>query len=389
MFKSGMPVHGDDFIDRKEHLKKFNTFIKNDQHIMIKAPRRYGKTSLILQIFENYKYKKIYIDVKRATSLKSLAEQIINEAYKIAGVNGVISKAKDSISALFKQLRGSLKIDLEIAELTIETLEKNEKNQLSQEEFFFYAVDLVQKIAKKQDINIKFAFDEFQDILTISEKKILDKLRSVIQHHENVTYIFLGSIESIMNSIFSSKTSPFFHFTRVIELDGLETKEVKEYCKNFFSSKGIEYDMFLNEVIEYLNGHPYYTMKTLQSCYFEVLDTNSKKITKQNCMNALTTALFETKPYLEEVIEKIKQKKHHFSVIWHLANNQKNSSIDSTTLYKTYKSLENMGYIKKVGKGEYRINDIFLKILLMQNSDLKLLQNRVEFYGLPQSNGAK
>lgn len=183
MFKSGMPVHGKDFIDRKEHVKKFNTFIENNQHIMIKAPRRYGKTSLILQIFEKYKYDKIYIDVKRATSLKSLAEQIINEAYKFAGVNSIISKAKDSISSLFRQLKGSVKIDLEIAELTIETLEKNEKNQLAEEEFFLYAVDLVEKIANRQNINIKFAFDEFQDILAISSAKILDRLRGVIQHH--------------------------------------------------------------------------------------------------------------------------------------------------------------------------------------------------------------
>lgn len=384
MFKSGMPVHGKDFIDRKEHLKKFNTFIKNNQHIMIKAPRRYGKTSLILQIFEMYKYDKIYIDVKRATSLKSLAEQIINEAYKIAGVSGIISKAKDSISNLFKQLKGSLKIDLELAELTIETLEKNEKNQLSEEEFFLYAVDLVEKIASKK--NIKFAFDEFQDILSISDEKILDKLRSVIQHHKNVTYIFLGNIESIMNRIFSSKSSPFFHFTRIIELDGLDREEVKEHCKNFFTSKGIKYDKFLNEIIDYLEGHPYYTMKTLQSCYFEALDKNSNTITKQNCIDALTIALFETKPYLEEVIEKIKQKKYHFSVIWHLANEAKNKSINSTILYKTYKSLENMGYIKKLDKGKYKINDIFLKILLRQNSDIKLLENKVEFYGLKSNN---
>lgn len=382
MFKSGMPVYGKDFIDRKEHLKKFNTFIKNNQHIMIKAPRRFGKTSLVLEVFETYKYDKIYIDVKRATSLKSLAEQIINEAYSIAGIRGIVSKAKESISSLFKQLKGSLSIGIEIAELTIETLEKNEKNQLSQEEFFLYAVDLVEKIAKKQNKSIKFAFDEFQDILTISDEKILDKLRSVIQHHKNVTYIFLGSIESIMNRIFSSKTSPFFHFARIIELGGLDTKEIKEYCKDFFTSKKIDYHKLLDGIVEYLDGHPYYTMKTLQSCYFEALDNSSDTITKQNCIDALTISLVEAKPYLEEIIEKIKQKKHHFSVIWHLANGLKNTSLDSATLYKTYTSLENMGHVKKIDKGEYIINDIFLKILLQQKSDIKLLENRVEFYGL-------
>jgi len=50
MFKSGMPVYEKDFIDRKQHILKFNTYINNNQHIMIKAPIRYGKTSLIVHL---------------------------------------------------------------------------------------------------------------------------------------------------------------------------------------------------------------------------------------------------------------------------------------------------------------------------------------------------
>ncbi len=382
MFHSGMPVYGSDFIDRKQHLAKFNTFIKNNQHIMIKAPRRYGKTSLVVHLFELHQYNKIYVDIKRATSLQSLAEQIINEAYKFVGVEGIIQKAKESISHLFKQLKTTLTIDITVAELTIETLEKNEKQLLDEVEFFLYAVDLVEIIAKKQNINIKFAFDEFQDILNIADKKILDQLRSVIQHHRNVTYIFLGSIESVMNKIFSSKASPFFHFARIIALDGLNIEELKVFCEEFFVKQQISYDQFLFSVIDYLEGHPFYTMKTLQSVYYKVLEEDKDTIQKDDCIEALTIALFETKSYLDEVLEKIKQKKHHHSVIWHLANGKKNKTIDSPTLYKTYKSLEDMGYIKKRERGEYYITDIFLKILLQQNSDIALIEEKIEFSGL-------
>ena len=382
MFKSGMPVYGKDFIDRKQHIIKFNTFVKNNQHIMIKAPRRYGKTSLVIHLFDLHKYNKIYVDLKRATSLQALAEQIIDEIYKYAGIDSIVSKAKDSISNLFKQLKGTLKIDIKIAEITIETLEKNEKKQIDEVEFFLYSIELVEIIAKKQNINIKFAFDEFQDILMITNKNILDKLRSVIQHHQNVTYIFLGSIESIMNKIFSSKSSPFFHFVRIIELDGLDTNELKDFCRDFFNNQEITYDEFLFDMIDYLKGHPYYTIKTLQSVYYKILEENKNNITKNDCIKALTVALFETKSYLEEIIEKIKQKKHHYSVIWHLANNSKDTSIDSLTLYKTYKSLKDMGYIKKLDRGEYIITDIFLKILLQQKNDIKFIEEKVEFYNL-------
>jgi len=383
MFKSGMPVKGDDFIDRIDHLKMFKTYIDNNQHIMIKAPRRFGKTSLVVQLFSLNDYKTIYVDIKRATTLRALSEQIIDEAYALAGFRGIIQKTKESITSLLKQLRASVKIDMSIVEVTIETLEKNEKNQIDEVEFFLYALDLVEKIAIEQGVNIKFAMDEFQDILGIAKPKILDQMRSVIQHHQNVTYIFLGSIESIMNKIFSSKSSAFFHFARIIELGGLNINELSNYSKTFFTQHSMSFDDSLDTLIGYLEGHPYYSIKTLQTLYYKTLDSSSKIITQEDCINALRVGVYEAKSYIEEVIEKIKSKKHHHAIIWGLANGVKIKNIDSPTLYKTYKSLEDMGYIKKQDRGEYSITDIFLKLLLQQNNDTALtLENEINFVGL-------
>jgi len=378
-----MPVKGDDFIDRIDHLKVFKTYIDNNQHIMIKAPRRFGKTSLVVHLFSLHDYKTIYVDIKRATTLRSLAEQIIEEAYALAGFKGIIQRTKESIATLLKQLRASVKIDISILEVTVETLEKNEKNQIDEVELFLYALDLVEKIAQEQGINIKFAMDEFQDILGIAKPKILDQMRSVIQHHQNVTYIFLGSIESIMDKIFSSKSSAFFHFARIIDLGGLDIDELSTYTKKFFSQHAMLFDESLDILIGYLEGHPYYSIKTLQTLYYKTLDRTSKTITAEDCINALRLSVYEAKSYIEEVIEKIKSKKHHHAIIWGLANAVKVKNIDSPTLYKTYKSLEEMGYIKKQDRGEYIITDIFLKLLLQQNSDTALtLENEITFVGL-------
>jgi AAA+ ATPase superfamily predicted ATPase len=377
-----MPVKGDDFIDRVKHLKSFKAYIDSNQHIMIKAPRRFGKTSLIVQLFEISDYKKIYIDIKRSPSLQKLSEQIIDKAYSLAGFTGIIQKTKESISGLLKELRASLKIDIEIAQITIETLERNEKSQIDESEFFLYALDLVEKIAKSQGVNIKFAMDEFQDILDIADVKILDKMRSIMQHHECVTYIFLGSIESVMNKIFSSKSSAFFHFARIIDLGGLDCNELLAYSQEFFTKHGISYDDSLENLITFLEGHPYYSVKTLQTIYYRAIE-EGKSITKTECTEALKIAIYETKSYLEEIIEKLKQKKHHYAVLWSLANGIKNKNIDAPTLYKTYKSLEDMGYIKKESRGEYIITDIFLKILLQQNNDAAFtLAGEIEFVGL-------
>ena len=50
--------------------------------------------------------------------------------------------------------------------------------------------------------------------------KGLDRqLRAIIQHHKNVNYAFLGSMESMMRDIFEKKNSAFYHFGQLITLD--------------------------------------------------------------------------------------------------------------------------------------------------------------------------
>lgn len=61
-------------------------------------------------------------------------------------------------------------------------------------------------------------FDEFQEIKRIGDN--LDRfLRSVIQHHKNINYVFLGSQESLIREIFEKKKSPFYHFGYLLPLE--------------------------------------------------------------------------------------------------------------------------------------------------------------------------
>ncbi len=372
MFKSGSPVKGKDFIDRKKHLPLFKAYLDNNQHIMIKAPRRFGKTSLIKQIFEHEKnYEFIYIDIRLATSIDTLAHQILNKAYKIVKIENFIRNVKESLYDLLQSIK---KVQItDIAELSIDYVTK----ESSGIELFIHALDSVNKIAASKGINIKIIFDEFQDIINLYDKTILETIRSVAQHHENLTYVFLGSIESIMSEIFESKSSAFFHFANVIHLQGLDQGELLSYTLEQFNTNKITYDKeALFKTIEFLEGHPEYSSKVLQTLYIEAL-LEQKKITYEDCIDAISFRVIENRAYLDEIISKVKQKKYHFEELYKIANDEK-SSLNSATLYNTRFSLENMGLIVKVKKGKYKVIDIFLKILLQQkDSELLALENRV------------
>ncbi len=372
MFKTGSPVKGNDFIDRKKHLPIFKAYLENNQHVMIKAPRRFGKTSLIKQVFEHEKsFHYIYVDLRRATNLTSLANQILEKAYSFAGVENFMEQFKKSITGLLKTIQ-SIKID-DIGEITLKHLE----NGITDErEYFLHSLDVVEKISSKKELNIKFVLDEFQDILRISDDFILEQMRSVIQHHEAVTYVFLGSIESIMTNIFSSKASPFFLFARIMSLDGLDIDELYDYTKEVFDKQNIKYDDSLLKMLQFLQGHPDYSAQVLQALYYKGIVEELKMIDYDISLEVLTQVILENRAYLEELISKTKQKKHHYEVLHSIANGY-SVELNSKSLYNIHSSLEEMGLIKNIQRGQYAINDIFLEVLLQQKDEGLLLEEQI------------
>ena len=64
-FSYGSVVSGDYFFDRSEEVKQIKTDLKNGNNLILYAPRKFGKTSLVnkvLEELENEKYNTVYLD---------------------------------------------------------------------------------------------------------------------------------------------------------------------------------------------------------------------------------------------------------------------------------------------------------------------------------------
>ena len=97
--------------------------------------------------------------------------------------------------------------------------------------------------------------DEFQDIFRIG--KGLDRqLRAIIQHHKNVNYAFLGSMESMMRDIFEKKNSAFYHFGQLITLDKIPYDDFYNYLIKGFSDK-CQNNNRLSVNMDYLHRVPF------------------------------------------------------------------------------------------------------------------------------------
>ncbi len=85
LFPAGKPVSGNMLIGRKTLLTELTQILAIGQSIVLIAPRRYGKTSIALEILNQFKTKDWFIseiDIFNITDKQNFSEKIIESCLK-------------------------------------------------------------------------------------------------------------------------------------------------------------------------------------------------------------------------------------------------------------------------------------------------------------------
>jgi hypothetical protein len=115
-------------------------------------------------------------------------------------------------------------------------------------------LDLIESISKKKRFVV--VFDEFQDILKTNDAgDAIALLRSKIQFHSNIPYVFIGSIRHKMDEIFTSPSSAFFKSAIPISVDPLLYEEFSKFLiKKFEKGQRKILEETLKQVFEIANN---------------------------------------------------------------------------------------------------------------------------------------
>lgn len=259
-FKFGTLVDGNYFTDRKEEAVRLKQIIESENHLIMIAPRRYGKTSLVHKVTYESKRQVIWLDLQILTSVSDFASQLLKQLFKVYPF--------ERIKFLIKNFRLIPTLSVNPSSESVEiAFQPNMDGFVLLEDVF----NLINSLGESGNKPI-VVLDEFQEIINL-DKNLDKKLRAILQLHTNVNYVFLGSVESMMRDIFEKKKSPFYHFGSLFILNKIPVNDFKLFLIDGLEDVTDKQNEIAEEILHFTKAHPYYT-QYLASNIWMYLDRN-------------------------------------------------------------------------------------------------------------------
>lgn len=255
-FRFGNVVTGEYFTNREKEIKEIVSEIKAGQHIVLMSPRRYGKTSLVNEAMKASGMKWIIINMELISDEVDLANYYVKNALSLSKF--------ENIKHHLKNLKIQPYIQIQPATNEISVSFNAEARNIST--LLSDSLELPEIIAKNMGKKIVIVFDEFQEIRRISPM-LERKMRGIFQYHQNITYVFIGSQESMIREIFQNKKNPFYKFGRHISLHKIAEPEFSDFIIKRFSSQKIDAREIIKDILNFTDCHPYYTQQLCHEIY--------------------------------------------------------------------------------------------------------------------------
>jgi len=194
MNQVGKPVYGNNLIGRDKEIRLIKELILAGQSIVIIAPRRMGKTSLMMELIRQLKdegYFTCNIDVFSTSDISSLAHRITESVFANNKLDKYFRQAVSNITEAFKNIKFKSEIEDYNFILEFSSKAKNAPFDLLED-----SLNLIDSYAAKNKKKMLAAFDEFGDIKKLDGEHIVKLFRSVIQLQQNTTFLYRHCYET-------------------------------------------------------------------------------------------------------------------------------------------------------------------------------------------------
>lgn len=294
-FVYGDVVKGQYFTDREEELKELKLDLSSGQNVLIFSPRRYGKTSLIIKVLDELKregFITVYVDLFRVTSIQSFIKIYTSSITKAGAtkLEEAVQFLKEHFPALIPRIviKGQEPAEFEF---DFEAAKKDAERLLDD------LYDFPQRVAVKRKKRLIVVFDEFQEISTLN-LPIERQLRAKIQHHDKVSYCFMGSKRHLMDELFQDKNKPLYKIAKAIPLGKIPSERFKIFIHSRFKSVDMRIESgLIDEILNVTACHPYYTQQLCHEIFNIAFSKEEPAVISQNDINSARDKCIQAQSY--------------------------------------------------------------------------------------------
>ena len=217
-FRFGPLALDDAFTDRESEIASLVADARNGQDVVVFAPRRYGKSSLVWRVAQELIREDVLVaqvDLMRTPTKDQLAAKLARTIHE--DLASRLWNAKERLK-VFAGLRLTPTITINpndgAVSFSFDARAAAEDIDATLEEL----LTMLGRIAADRDRRVVLVLDEFQEVVDI-DPSLIKLMRSVFQEQPDVAHIYLGSKRHMMRRIFSDENEPFWRSAKQIELD--------------------------------------------------------------------------------------------------------------------------------------------------------------------------
>jgi hypothetical protein len=186
-----------------------------------------GKTSLLCETVRQLKrYRMLYVDLLEIKTADDLCKRMVKAVIALEQQAGFMERILKTLA----HLRPVVSLD----PLTGQPSVSVDAGVRLKPDSLDGILDLVRESHQRNRLVV--AFDEFQDILNLPDsKETLAVLRSKIQFHRDIPYVFAGSVRNQMGEIFTDPESAFFKSAIAVDVGPLDREAFAEFLAGKFA----------------------------------------------------------------------------------------------------------------------------------------------------------
>jgi len=263
-FRFGDLALDEAFTDRTAEVTELAADMRNGQNVVVFAPRRYGKTSLVLRAAERAIAEDVlvgYCDLMKTPTKERFAAALAKTIHE--DLASPVGHLVDRATTMFRGLRlkPSIEVDPSTGGLTFVFDAARRRRTGDIDDTIEKLLELPQEIAGERERRAVLILDEFQEIVKL-DREFPNLLRAVFQTQPEVGHVYLGSKRHILDRIFNDRNEPFWRSAKRLEIGLIPREAFAPFVAGRFNDtdKGIT-EPALERLLDTTGGHPYATQQ--------------------------------------------------------------------------------------------------------------------------------